>query len=301
MKSIRKLKNIIREAIKGVWKHRAMGLASIISTFATLFVIGIILIITVTINHISTEVQEKVDEVEIFIKKNPTQLEIDTIKGKIEAIDIEKSLKYRSSQEALQIMKASWGDDAGLLDGIDSENLLPPSFVVKLTDISQADQFSKLAKSIEGVEDVKYYQDLVQQVYKASKYVRIFGAILILVLMVVSLFIISNTIKLTVFSRASEISVMKYVGATNNYIRVPFILEGMFFGIIGSGLAFVGVYYLYDFVFNHLGTRLLENFSMFSLLEPIMFRNGLLQIFLSMGIGIGVLGSIFSIRKYLKH
>lgn len=299
MKAIRRLINTLREGIKGIWKHRQLGLVSVTSTFFTLFVIGIIIIITVSINSMALQVQGKVNDVEIFIKNGSTEIQIEELRHKIENDGIEKTVKFRSSEEALKLMKDSWGENSELLENIQSDGLLPASFVVQLSDISQAEKF---VKSLEGepiIEDINYYKDLVNQVYKLSNYSKIFGSILVLVLIFVSLFVISNTIKLTVVSRAHEIGVMKNVGATNNYIRIPFIIEGVFYSVFASALSFLAVYYLYDFIYTKFGVKIIENFSIINLIKPELLKTSLLQIFLSLGFGIGVLGSIFSIRKYL--
>lgn len=299
MKAIRRFINTLREGIKGIWKHRQLGLVSVTSTFFTLFVIGIIIIITVSINSMALQVQGKVNDVEIFIKNGSTEIQIEELRHKIENDGIEKTVKFRSSEEALKLMKDSWGENSELLENIQSDGLLPASFVVQLSDISQAEKF---VKSLDGepiIEDVNYYKDLVNQVYKLSNYSKIFGSILVLVLIFVSLFVISNTIKLTVVSRAHEIGVMKNVGATNNYIRIPFIIEGVFYSVFASVLSFLAVYYLYDFIYTKFGVKIIENFSIINLIKPELLKTSLLQIFLSLGFGIGVLGSIFSIRKYL--
>lgn len=299
MKAIRRLINTLREGIKGIWKHRQLGLVSVTSTFFTLFVIGIIIIITVSINSMALQVQGKVNDVEIFIKNGSTEIQIEELRHKIENDGIEKTVKFRSSEEALKLMKDSWGENSELLENIQSDGLLPASFVVQLSDISQAEKFVKSLDGEQIIEDVNYYKDLVNQVYKLSNYSKIFGSILVLVLIFVSLFVISNTIKLTVVSRAHEIGVMKNVGATNNYIRIPFIIEGVFYSVFASVLSFLAVYYLYDFIYTKFGVKIIENFSIINLIKPELLKTSLLQIFLSLGFGIGVLGSIFSIRKYL--
>ncbi len=231
MKAFRKLINTLKEGLKGIWKHKNLGLVSITSTFSTLFVIGIIIIITVSINNVALQIQGKVNDVEIFIKKDATEVQIAELKHKIETSPIKKIVEYRSSKQALSIMKQSWGDNSKLLDNLELEKVLPSSFIVKLEDISQTKEFAKSLQSDNIIEEINYYKDLVDKVYKVSNYVKIFGAILVAVLMVVSLFIISNTIKLTVVSRINEIAIMKNVGATNNYIRIPFIIEGIFYSI----------------------------------------------------------------------
>lgn len=300
IKLLNKTKNVIKEGLKGIWVHRSMGLASIISTFATLFVIGLVIIVSVTVNNIAKEIEGKVDEVEIFLNVDATDVDRLDIQMKIEEYKENLTYEYRSSEDALEIMKETWGNDAELLDGIRSSEVLPASFIVKLPDINMAEDFVSYMDGQAGVNEVKYYQDLIQQANKISRYVQLFGAVIILVLMIVSLFIISNTIKLTVFSRKHEIFVMRYVGADNHYIRIPFIIEGLFFGLLGSVLAFLAIYYGYSFVYDYFNVRIAESLSIMSLISPSIFRNSLIKIFLSLGVGIGVIGSIFSIRKYLK-
>lgn len=299
-KFFRKTFNIIKEGLKGIWVHRGMGTASVISTFATLLVIGIVIIISVSINNIANEIEGKVDEVEIFLNNDISDVDKLNIEAKIVEFDPNLQYTYRSSEDALNIMIDSWGEDANLLEGITGEDLLPPSYVVKMPNISQADQFVNFIQGTDGIDDINYYQELINQVNTISKYVQLFGFALIAILMVVSIFIISNTIKLTVFSRRQEISVMRYVGADNNYIRVPFMIEGLFFGLVGSLLAFLAVYFGYAFLYRYFINNIDSNLSILSLLNPIVFRRSLLEIFLSLGLGIGVLGSILSIRKYLK-
>lgn len=299
MRLIRKLINTIKEGLKGIWIHRNLGMVSITSTFFTLFIIGIIILITVSINSFALQIQNRVNDVEVFIKNDATQLQIDNLETEINNININKTVEFRSSEEALEIMRQSWGDNAGLLDDVQYEGLLPASYIIRLEDITNADQFVETIKNNEAVDEVNYYRELVNQISKLSAYVKIFGTLLIVVLMVVSLFIISNTIKLTVLSRVKEISVMKNVGATNNYIRIPFVIEGLFYSLIASVLAYLAIYYAYKFIYVNFGLRITENFEIFNLIRPELFRLSLLQIFLALGLGIGVLGSTISIRRYL--
>lgn len=299
MRPFKRLLNTLREGLKGIWKHKNLGIVSVTSTFFTLFIIGVIIIITVSINSMAVQVQGKVNDVEIFIKNDTSQLAIEDLRQKIEDYDTPKEVEYRSSEDALEIMRQSWGEDADLLDSLDYEGLLPASFVVKLENIEETDNFVEAMNQDNSVEEINYYRDLVDQIYRASNYVKIFGTALVAVLMIVSIFIISNTIRLTVISRINEIAIMKNVGATSNYIRIPFVIEGTFFGLLASILAYLAVFYLYSFIYTNFGTRIADNFSIVSLINPEQLRINLLEIFLALGVGIGVIGSIISIRRYL--
>lgn len=299
MRLLRKFYNTFLEGIRGIWNHKNLGLTSITSIFFTLFITGLIIIIVVTVNNMALQVQTKVNDVEIFIKNEATVVQLAELEEKINSIEIEKTVDFRTSEEALEIMKESWQDNADLLDNVEAEGLLPASFIVKLQDIDQADEFVEQIQNEEIVEDVNYYSDLVDQVSKLSNYTKLFGIILVIVLMVVSLFIIANTIRLTVISRVHEIAVMKNVGATNSYILIPFLIEGIFYSLLASILGYLAIYNLYSFVYHNFGIQIENNYSILSLITPETFKQSLLQIFLSLGFGIGVIGSIFSIRKYL--
>lgn len=301
MRAIRRFLTMLKQGIKGIWKHKSMGFASIISIIATLFVLGVVLIVTITANNIAKDVQTKVDEVEIFLKQDVTATAFEQIEQHIAQEDAVDSYTYRSSTVALEYMKQQWGDDAYILEGLENETepILEASFIVKLKDIGDTQTFVDGVKNLEGVSDVTYYQDLVEQVLKISNYIRLFGMAMVLILVIVSLFIIWNTVKLTVVSRAREISVMKYVGATNHMIRGPFIIEGVVFGLIGSALAFLAVYALYSQLYYRFGHQIYEVVAAY-LIEPILLRNDLLVIFLSLGTGIGMLGSAFSVSRHVK-
>lgn len=299
MKSIRKLFNTFKEGIKGIWKNKNMGLISVTSTFFTLFIIGIITIITVTVNNMSLQVERKVNDVEIYIVNEASKVDIENLRTKIDSINIEKTVEFRSSEEALELMKKSWGKDAHLLESVDYEGLLPASFIVSLENIEEADEFVNAIKDENIVEDINYYNKLVSQISKISNYTKIFGTILVLVLIFVSIFIISNTIKLTVFSRKNEIAIMKNVGATNSYIRIPFLIEGVFFSVLASGLSYLAVYFLYKFIYENFANKLSDNLSILNLIRPNLYQLPLLYIFMALGLGIGIIGSVFSIRKYL--
>lgn len=299
MKLFRKFLNTLKEGLKSIWKHKNLGFVSITSTFFTLLVMGIIILITVSINNFAHQIQTRVNDVEIFIKNDASDFEIEMLKEEIDSIDIPKKVTFRSSDEAMEIMKDSWGENANLLDEVDYEGLLPSSYIVSLENIEQADDFVSSIKDNTSIEDINYYKELVDQIYRLSNYVKIFGTILVMILMVVSLFIISNTIRLTVMSRIQEIAVMKNVGATNNYIRIPFIIEGVFYSVLASLLAFIAIFYLYRFIYFNFGSRLADSFSVLNLIKPSLLKMKLLQIFLALGVGIGVLGSVFSIRRYL--
>lgn len=296
MSTIRRMFTTLKMGIVGAWKHRSMGLASIISIIATLIILGVVLIITITANSLAKDIQGKVDEVEIFIKSDASQTDVDRLKSTIEKTSKAKTLEYRSSEDALKIMKKSWGENADILDGV---TVLPASYFVRLNNIEDAETFVKEIKMDKAVDDVRYFQDVVNKVSKISRFIQTGGVGLTILLVIISIFIISNTVKLTVFARSKEISVMKYIGATNHMIRAPFMIEGLIFGFIGSIASFFIVIKAYEFIFKRYSGSLYNVLSSY-LINPQIIKNDMMIIFLSLGIGIGIIGSVFSMRKHLK-
>lgn len=296
----RRLGNTFKEALKTIYKNLNLGLVTITSAFFTLFIICIIIIVSLNANKIASEVKTKVNEVEVFIKVDATQFEIDKLKAEIDKIDIKKKVKFRSSEEALEIMKKSWGENSDLLENIESKGLLPESFVVSLENIEDIEGFVNQIKGMDSVDDIKYFNDLIKKTTDIANYIKILGTIFIIIFMIVSFFIISNTIKLTVYSRSNEIAVMRYVGASNWYISIPIIIEGIFLSLVASLLAFGASYGIYLYIFDTYLQRVTNNIGIINFINPEALMFTLLQIVLSLGLFIGLVSSIFSIRKYLS-
>lgn len=173
------------------------------------------------------------------------------------------------------------------------------SFVVSVENIEDSHKIVEFAKNLDGVSNVVYYQDAVDKLVKIANYVRVGGLIVTIILIVISILVISNTVKLTVLARRREIEVMKYVGASNGMISGPFIIEGVIFGLIGAVLAFLVTNYSYQLVYNRFNERIYTLISSY-LIEPKFLRTDLLIIFCTLGVVIGTVGSVFSLKKYLK-
>lgn len=299
MKKIRKFLTVIKTGISGVWKNKSMGLASIISISAVSIILGIVLIAALTMNVLLKDVQKKVDEIEIYIKDEVTEERIKEIGDSLEAQEGIKDIKFKTKDAALEEMKKVWGEDAYILEGLEQDNPLERSFVVSVKNIEDSHRIVEFGKSLDGVSNVVYYQDAVDKLVKIANYVRVGGLIVTLILIVISILVISNTVKLTVLARRREIEVMKYVGASNGMISGPFIIEGVIFGLIGAILAFVLTNYSYQFVYSRFNERVYTLISSY-LIEPKFLRTDLLIIFCTLGVVIGTVGSVFSLKKYLR-
>ena len=274
-----------------------MGFTSLLAITAMMLILGLFFVISVNINLFSEMIQKDYDYVEVYLKDDIDAKQAEKIKSKLENISGVKDVEYRSKQEALKIMKQRWGESGYLLDSL-GDNPLPNSFVINAEDNETANNINKFAKQIDGVEDVKYYKETVDKLTKASNFLQYSAIVIMIFLIVVSVIVVSNTIKLTVLNRAKEISIMKYVGATNWFVRGPFLIEGIFLGIVSSMVAAALTWLIYIQIEKLIGEDIMVILS--SPLVPAEYLAvNLLVIFLAIGISVGASGSIVSMRKFL--
>ncbi|MBW4827712.1 MAG: permease-like cell division protein FtsX [Clostridiaceae bacterium] len=297
--SFRIFKNVLKQGFQGMWRNRGMGIASVGSITAVLIILGMVLIMILSINNIVSETQSKFDEIQVFLEDDIKEKNIDTIGNKIKSSDGVKDVKFLTKDEAMKDMKEDWGEEGGLLEGLEDENPLPNSYIIQLKDIEYADAVVENIKGMKGIEEVKYYRDIIENLLSTANYIRITGVIIIIILMAVSVFIISNTIKITVTARKREVNIMKYVGATNGYIRGPFIIEGILLGLIGAILSILIVNYGYDYLFKIINEKLYVIFTVY-LVAPHALLKDISIMFIAIGVGIGTLGSLVSLKRFLN-
>lgn len=292
-------KNILKQGFQGMWRNRGMGLASVSSISAVLMILGIVIILILSLNNVALEVKTKFDEIQVYLDLDLESDEIDNIENSIKNIDGVLSATFLSKEQGLEIMRENFQEDSDLLDGLEEDNPLQNSYIIQLTDIKYADSVVEKIRVINGVEDIKYYKDIIDKLMLFANYIRLGGIIVIGILVLVSVFIISNTIKLTVTSRRQEINIMKYVGATNGYIRGPFIIEGLLFGFIGAIVSILLINYGYEYFFSSVNDQLYVLFTVY-LVPPSLLIKDITIIFTSIGVGIGALGSIISLKRFLN-
>jgi len=299
--NFKKLKYIFLQAFKSMWRNRMMGLASIGSVTAVLLILGFVLLIVLNINNVALVTKESFDEVAVYIKDDVTEDQISQMGKDFQKIDGVLAVGYQSKEYALDKMKEDWGKDAYLLDGL-QENPLPNTYVVQLKEVSNSENIIKELEKYEGVEEVKFYADAVNSLITISDFVKKIGTGITIVLLFISIFIISNTIKITVMNRRKEIELMQYIGATNGYVRGPFMIEGIMLGTIGSIAAIIILILAYNNVFDYLTAKYVALLSGMSgyMIGVEMILPDLTIIFFTIGIGIGILGSLFSLKKFLS-
>jgi cell division transport system permease protein len=286
---LRTFNYFFREAFISLIRNRWMSLASIGAVASALIILGSFLLLSVNFDHILKDVESQV-EITAYLEDTVDSSGITRLNAEISSVSGVKEIKFVSREAALEEFKQQVGKD--LLEGID--NPLPNSFRIKVDNPQDVARVAGEIQHLQGVEEVKYGKGVVEKLFNIIYWVRLLGLVIMAIFAAVSIFIISNTIRLTVFARRREINIMKYIGATDWFVRWPFLIEGMVLGFIGAAIAIGilagGYKYLYNIV------RL--NIPMISLLPMEEFYNYALG-FLAIGMFIGAFGSSFSIRRFL--
>jgi len=287
----------IRQGIKGVFKNKTMSFISIISVSASLIILGIITSIVLNANKFITETEYQINEIRVSIKDNLDKSSIENIKNDLNNIKGIKSIEFKDKETMLNDMKSSWGEDAYLLEGL--ENPLDDCYIVTLKNSEYIDSVSSKISTLKNIKDVEYHEDVIDNFIKVSDSIRNFGSILIIFLMLICLVIISNTIKTRVYSKKEEIEIIKYVGGSDSFIKMPFIVEGFTIGIIGSAIALFTCVYMYQYIIENINKAIsFMNNNMMIQVSDITILLAL-TLFIT-GITIGVVGSIISVKKHLK-
>ena len=288
----------IKQAFKQIFRNKGMSVASVFSITAMMLILALFLFLTVNLNFLTENVKDQFGTIEVFLLDETDRDQADAMISDIHKMNGVRSVVFVSREEAMEEFKERWGSNAYLLDSL-SENPLPNSIRIELIDLEAGDMIATYLMSLPGVEDVRFYRDEVNKVINISYVVQKGALIVIAFLVVISILVVSNTIKLTVMARQEEISIMKYIGATNWFIRGPLFFEGILIGVISAGLS-VGISsYIYIKLYESLGEQAFKLFSS-QLVEPEFLIVNIVWIFLALGIGIGTCGSIVSMRRYLK-
>jgi cell division transport system permease protein len=288
----------IKQAFVQIFRNRGMSVASIFSILAMLLILGLVFIIVVNINLFTEIVKQDYDQVEVFIVDDATQEQIQEVMSSIERQPGVASVEYRSEEDALRIMKERWGESGYLLDSL-GENPLPASIMISVDSLDNAGSIASYAGKFDIIEDVQYYKDTVDKLTRITNFLQIAGMIIMAFLVIVSVVVVSNTIKLTVMAREDEIHIMRYVGANNWFIRGPFMVEGIIIGLIASLIAGGVIALIYKKLIDAIGDQIFAIVSSPLISVQYMTVN-LLIIFVALGCSIGAWGSIVSMRKYLK-
>ena len=287
----------IKQALVQIARNKGMSLASIFSILAMLLILGLCFTIVVNINLFTEVVKQDYDQIEVFIIDGTSQLEVEEVRTEILKQPGVTGVEYRSKDQALEVLKGRWGESGYLLDSL-GENPLPASLLIDVESLSDASAVAEFAGTLEGIDDVQYYQETVDKLTKITDFIQIAALAIMAFLVVVSVVVVSNTIKLTVTARSDEIMIMKYVGATNWFIRGPFLCEGIMIGFIASIISTVLITFIYGRVLDAVGDQIIAIISC-PLISTGFMASNMLVIFVALGCAIGAWGSLLSMRKYL--
>lgn len=283
------------ETFRSLFRNRFMAIASVLTVTLSMFILGVFLSAVLNINHMASYLENQV-EMTVYLKDGLTTDQVMGIGKYLKAQPGMKEIKFINKDQAMKDFRERMGDQQGLLDAING-NPLPASYQMSFQTPEQLKTAAEVVAKYQGVETVQYGKDIIEQLYKVAQVIRLSGIVLIIFLAGAELFIISNTIRLTVFARRREIQIMKYVGASNGFIRWPFLFEGMVIGFLGSGFASLILWEGYKTVVSEMTAAGLVFIPMIPL-WPFMGYTTL--IILAAGIVIGVMGSAISLRKYMK-
>ena len=294
---LRSLTYNIKQGFTKIFRNRGMSLASIFSITAMLLILGLFFVIMVNVNMFTEAVKQDYDQIEVFLKDDTSQEEIMNIMSRMKTCDGVTEVEYRTKDEALEIMKQRWGESGYLLDTL-GNNPLPSSILITVDSLDNAGKVAEYAGSFENVEDIQYYQETVEKLTDITNFLQIAALIIMGFLVVVSVVVVSNTVKLTVFARAKEIRIMKYIGATNWFIRGPFLAEGILIGMLASIVATGLIALIYGKIVELIGAQVLAIVSC-PLISVRYLTTNMVIIFLALGMSIGAWGSIVSMRRFL--
>lgn len=285
------IKEVYTSFKRNIW----MTLASIFTVVLSLFILGFFSIVILNLNKMADTLESQV-QISVYLKDDLSQEEIDETKENLSKIEGLHDIKFITREEAMENFKERLGDQQFLLDALDDTNPLPDSFSLTVTSPQQVKTIADTAAALDSVESASYSQDIINHLFNLTHLIRLIGIALIILLTGAAIFIISNTIRLTVFARRKEIAIMKYVGATDWFIRWPFLLEGICLGFIGGGLATIFLYIIY----NQVTQEIYEAMAFFPLIPQHPFIDYISLAILVAGIIIGALGSTISLKRFLK-
>lgn len=288
----------IGEGFSNVFKNKKSTGASLMIMCATMIIFGIFLILGENINHFVKEI-ESIQGIQVFVKKEATQEQMDELADKIRKIDGVSTIEYVSKEEALSQMKEKYGSE--LLEQYDGENnIFKDSYVVNLTDLNKSKEVQTQINTFDMVSKITSSDQTVEALIKLANGVKIVTGVILLLLVVISVFIIANTIKLTVHARRKEISIMKYVGATNGFIRWPFIVEGMIIGMFASVISIILIGLAYSLIARQLvNSPFMQTINMSLIGFSDMFSS-IIFVYMLLGIGIGALRKCYFYEKIFK-
>ena len=287
----------IKDAFKSIVRNKTLSIASIATVTATLFILGVITLTVANVNEIVDHLGSMV-EVKVYLVDDVNDTSKKAIESKIKAIQGVNDVVYESKEQALENVRGQLNDESGELSvGFEEKNPFPASYTVKVDEPLTVDEVVKAIDGMDGIDKIKDARSTIEKIASFTDSLKITAIVAFVIFILISLFLIGNTIKITVFTRKREIGIMKYVGATDWFIRWPFIIEGIILGIAGAFIAIILLNIGYAMLLNGMSTDMLFGFQLVSV--SYVWKVVIWE-FILCGLFIGSIGSILSMRKFLQ-
>ena len=295
MTTFSNIEYFLREAFRSLWRNAFMTFASVGTMALSLTMLGMFILMGLNLNHMASQVESTV-EISVYLKDDITVEEQKALETMVKGLPGVQELSYMNKEQALERFRTRLGDRQDLLESLGGQNPLPASFQIRVAEPSQVDGVVQTTLKAPGVDETQFGQAIIEQIFSVARWMRIISLVLVLVLGIAALFIIANTIRVAVFARRREISIMKYVGATDKFIQLPFLMEGTMLGFLGAILAT----FVIDVSYTVISDQLRSTLTFLPILPkyPLLVWTSLGMMIL--GPGIGALGSMISIRRFLK-
>ncbi|KAA9018031.1 permease-like cell division protein FtsX [Niallia endozanthoxylica] len=291
------LRRHVRESFKSLGRNGWMMFASVSAVTITLLLVGVFFVIMMNLNNVAKSIEEDV-EIRVHIDVAASDEEQKALQSQIEKLKEVESVTFSPKEDELDNLITSLGEEGEAFTLFEQDNPLNDVFVVKTKNPTDTMKAAKQIEKMQFASKVKYGQGSVEKIFEVTSVSRNIGLILVVGLLFTAMFLISNTIKITIFARRKEIEIMKLVGATNGFIRWPFFLEGLWLGLLGSIIPIIVVGTTYYYAHGYLSEKLAGNFIQLLEFSPFIYQiSGLLIL---LGALIGVWGSLMSVRKFLK-
>lgn len=288
---------LIKEGYDNLNKHGSKTISTMLIICATMLIVGIFIIILQNVNS-NVETLRLEQGLQAFIEDRATDEDIAYMEDEVRLVEGVSEVQYMNKSEAYEDAKEQFKDQDYFLDGLENLDIFPASFIVKFNNIEEADAIKAAVEKIDGIYKVKYNADTIEAVISISKVANYFLLGVGAVLLIVSIFIISNTIKLAVYSNKREIFIMRYIGATNSFIVKPFIVEGAIMGIVSALISFIIISIVYVYIYVAINSSYALGVFKFIPYSTIWYQ--ILGVYIVLGLFIGIFGSAVSLKKYLK-
>lgn len=294
---INTLKRHVREGVKNLGRNGWMTFASVSAVTIMLLVVGIFLLIILNMNHLASTIENDV-EIRVYIDLTADEKQQEELGQLLEKIPNVDTVKYLSREEGLEEFIESMDELGQVFEGLREENPFNDVYIVRAVTPQLTESVAKEIEGLPYIDTINYGKDVVEKLFQATDFIRKFGLILVAGMMFTAMFLISNTIKMTIVARQREIQIMKLVGATNGFIRWPFFIEGVLLGLIGAVIPFLillfGYSYIYESTNQRIGLMAIELLPV----TPHMYQVG--GILALIGVFVGIWGTMMSVRKFLK-